>query len=176
MSVQQDYLAKTKAEISQLESTGVVLCGNAFSPILFLKGEVEESGVALLAGADGVALKAALAALGYPPEAWAGISANKKDGSQISPEELRLAIATLDPSTLVALDNTAAAVLREAFTEELVAIPDIAQAALQPGVVSHVLGMRVLVLDGFAASLSSQKEKQRMWLWLRQLPPPGEPY
>lgn len=176
MSVQQDYLAKSKAEISQLETMGVVLCGNAFSPILFVKGEPEQAGVELLAGPDGVALHAALAALGYAPEAWAGISTIKKDGTQISPEELRLSIATLDPSTLVVLDNTAAVVVRETFTEELVVIPDIAQAALQPGVVSHVLGMRVLVLDGFAASLSSQQEKQRMWAWLLQVPPLGEPY
>ena len=47
---------------------------------------------------------------------------------------------------------------------------------LADGEVAQVLGMRVMALGGFAASLSSQHEKQLMWARLKQIPPLGEPY
>ena len=50
------------------------------------------------------------------------------------------------------------------------------QALLVPGVVTHVLGMRVLNLGGFEESLADPRAKQLMWYRLKQLRPLGEPY
>ena len=49
-------------------------------------------------------------------------------------------------------------------------------AMLAPGLVAHVLGRRVLALDGFEAALADGRAKQRMWAYLKQLPPLGAPY
>ena len=45
-----------------------------------------------------------------------------------------------------------------------------------PGVLARILGMRVLNLGGFEASLNDPKAKQLMWARLKLLPPLGEPY
>lgn len=176
MDVTAEYLEKAKAELADLASAGVVMSGNAFSQVLLLKGEPEVAGVKLLAGEDGKALRAALGALGYAPEDWVGLSALDSEGFTLVPGTLRLAIATLDPATIIALDEPAAAALREAFADELVGVPALEQAMLQPGYVAHILGMRVLALGGFEESLSDTKKKQLMWAYLKQLPPLGEPY
>ena len=47
---------------------------------------------------------------------------------------------------------------------------------LKPGLIAPVLGRRVLALDGFEAALSQPAEKQRMWAYLKQMPPLGAPY
>lgn len=176
MSVSEEYLDKAKAEIKKLEQAGVVLCGNAFSQVLFIKGEPEQDGTTLLSGQDGTALQAAINALGYSPQDWAGMSTLDSNGFALVPGTLRLAITTLDPSTIIALDDTAAAALREAFVEELADLTNLYEATLQPGYVSHILGMRVLALGGFAASLSDPAQKQVMWDRLQLLPPLAEPY
>ena len=47
-------------------------------------------------------------------------------------------------------------------------------AMLQPGLVAHVLGRRVLALGGFEAALGDAgASKQRVWAYLKQLPPLG---
>jgi len=64
------FVNKVATEVARLEAAGVVLAGNAFSSVCFLKGELsrqEREGAALLSGADGDALRASLAALGYAP-------------------------------------------------------------------------------------------------------------
>ena len=101
---------------------------------------------------------------------------NDAEGYPLVPGTLRLAIATLDPDTLVALDDVAAAAIREAFADELVELESLDAATLSPGLVVRVLGMRVLALGGFEKSLSDPKAKQLMWARLKQLPPQGEPY
>ena len=60
MGVNDEYVNKAKAELGDLADAGVVMSGNAFSPVLLVKGEPEEAGVKLLAGPDGDALRAAL--------------------------------------------------------------------------------------------------------------------
>ena len=173
------YLAKARAEIGALASRGVVMSGNAFSSILLLKGkptEGERTGEPLLGGEDGRALRAALQALGYAPEDWAGLAAWDADGVSLSPELLREAICVLDPATLVLCDEPATALVREAYATELALLERFDEAMLMDGVVAQVSGMRVMALGGFAASLADKHEKQVMWARLKQLPPLGEPY
>ncbi|MCI1665909.1 MAG: hypothetical protein LKI25_06040 [Atopobiaceae bacterium] len=178
------YLGKTRAEVSALTDAGLVMSGNAFSQILLMKGDLDAGeldagaeGARLLSGADGDALRAALGALGYAPEDWAGLAAVLDDGlTRPSCDLVRLAVATLDPATIVACDESAADVLREAYADELSAIADLDEAMLAPGHVADVLGMRVMNLGGFEAALDDAKAKQAMWARLKRLPPLAEPF
>ena len=88
----------------------------------------------------------------------------------------REALEALDPEAVVLLDDTAASLMREAYAEELARIEQFDMAMLAPGLVAHVLGRRVLALDGFEAALADGWAKQRMWAYLKQLPPLGAPY
>ena len=165
------YVEKTRAELDDLTSLGIVVVGNAFSSVLLVKGqpgEAERAGGSLLSGADGTALRAALLKLGYAPEDWCGMACWLKTGEQLSPEQLRLAVATLDPATLVACDLTAAELVRNAYLDGLL--------GLELGRVSMVRGMRVLNLGDFEAALQSMDTKQVMWARLKQIPPLGAPY
>ena len=138
----------------------------------------------LLAGADGHALRAALGAIGYAPEdfcalatvAGEGEEASVAPGEPIAPELFREALEALDPEAVLVLDEAAADVLREAYADALVVIEDFDTAMLKPGLVAPVLGRRVLVLDGFERALTDKAAKQRMWAFIKQLPPAGAPY
>lgn len=66
--------------------------------------------------------------------------------------------------------------MREAYADELAALPDITHAMLDKGVLVMLLGMRVLNLGGFEASLSDKASKLKMWHALKQLPALGEPF
>lgn len=173
-------VAKMTSEVAALEEAGVVMVGNAFSSVLLLKGipnhEERLDAGALLAGADGKALRASLERLGYSPEDWAGMLSCNAEGHPLEDAVLRLAIAALDPSTLIICDEVAADAMRSAYADDLVLLDDLGQALLTPGVVSWVLGMRVMNLGGFEAALSDQRQKQVMWARLKKLPPLGEPY
>ncbi len=173
------YREKAESELYELQNEGLLFAGNAMASYLMVKGDLssdELAGAPLLSGADGQAIRSALNRLGYTPEDWACIGANKADGTSFTPETFRQAIASLDPSTLVALDNTAADVVRMAYADELAELPALSEAMLSDGVVAHILGMRVMALGGFAASLTSDTDKQLMWARLKLLPPLGEPY
>lgn len=176
MDVVAMYLDKAKAEFADLQAAGVVMSGNAFSQVLLVKGEPETDGTALLSGKDGEALHSALGALGYEPQDWAALATLSAAGEDLAPDTVRLAITTLDPATVIALDEGAAAALREAYADELIDMDDLNQATLQPGYVVPVLGMRVMALGGFGASLDDVHAKQQMWAYLKQLAPLGEPY
>lgn len=171
---------KARVELEALAQRGVVMAGNAFASYLILKGECtsdELSGQGrLLAGSDGKALRASLAALGYAPEDWVGLSSLADDGTALAPDLLRLAITTLDPATIVAEDAAAAQALRETYAEELSQEEQFEVAMLQPGYVAQVLGMRVMNLGGFEQALADAHKKQIMWSYLKLLPPLGEPY
>lgn len=177
--VRRRYIAKAEAELDALVSRGVCMAGNAFSPLLVLKGELgpaDQGGKTLLAGADGKALQAAFVRLGYAPEEWCALSAKTEEGVPLSPETLRESIAVLDPATLVVEDETAAASVREAYAEELANIEDFSSAMLEPGRVAEVSGMRTMNLGGFEAALADPAKKQVVWAYLKKLPPLGEPY
>lgn len=175
--VREAHLAKARHEVTGLVGRGVVMGGNAFAGVLLAKGEPEAApDDAPLSGPDGDALRAALGALGYAPEDWAALSTLRRDGTRLEPALFREAVATLDPATLVLLDEAAADLAREAYADELSRLPDFGQAMLAPGEVADVLGMRVLALGGFAAALADRGAKQVMWRRLKSVPPLGEPY
>ena len=182
--------AAAEQELGSLQARGVRMAGNAFSPIVLVKGELNEaerSGGELLAGADGTALRSALAAIGWAPEDFCALAAvagageggaesAAAPGEPLPPELFREALEALDPEAVVLLDDAAADVMREAYADALAIIEDFDTAMLKPGLVAHVLGRRVLALDGFEAALSDKAEKQRMWAYIKQLPPLGAPY
>ncbi len=177
-------------ELKGLEARGVRMAGNAFSPIVLIKGELndaERSGGTLLAGADGTALRAALGAIGWEPQdlcvlsAVAGpgdgaVAGGLTDAGPLPVDLFREALEALDPEAIILLDDPAADLLREAYADALSIIEDFDTAMLKPGLIASVLGRRVLALDGFEAALSQPVEKQRMWAFLKQMPPLGAPY
>lgn len=173
------YVAKTRAELEGLAARGVIMTGNAFSSVLLLKGQPtddERAGSAPFRGDDGAALRAALQALGYAPEDWAGMATwTGTDGVLESPL-LREGVCALDPATLIVCDEPAANLVREAYAQDLASLESFEEAMLVEGVVIHVAGMRVLNLGGFADALADKQQKQLMWRRLKQIPPLGEPY
>lgn len=178
-SRRERYLAKAHAEVDGLTSRGVVMVGNAFSSVLLVKGtptDAEASGGTLLEGEDGKALHAALQALGYAPQDWAGLATWDTQGAPLGAELVREAVCVLDPATLIACDEEAANLVREAYATDLASLQSFEEAMLAAGVVAQVAGMRVLNLGGFAAALADKAQKQVMWRRLKQLPPLGEPY
>ena len=174
------YLRKQRFELASLAERDVNMSGNAFSSCLFVKGSLsgdELAGGPLLGGADGEDLRAALAALGYAPEDWVALGAvGLGSTAPLDAALLREAVCVLDPATVIAVDGVAAMALRAAYATELAGLPDFDAAMLEEGVVAHVLGMRVMALGEFAASLGDGRQKQLMWARLKKLPPLGEPY
>ena len=183
--------AATEQELDSLVRRGVRMVGSAFSPVVLVKGELNEEergGGELLAGADGTALRAALSAIGYAPEDFCGLSAvagsfeeglapsDVEVGRPMPADLFREALEALDPEAVVLLDDTAADLMREAYADELSAIESFEEAMLMPGLVTHVLGRRVLALGGFEAALASPAKKQLVWAYLKQIPPEGAPY
>mgnify|MGYP000873310436 CR=1 FL=1 len=173
------YAEKQQAEVDALVNQGVILCGNAFSTVLFLKGDPgpqDGNGKTLFTGPDGKALQASLRALGYDPAGWCGVASWNTQGESLDPTLLRQTIGALDPQTVIIVDDTAAAVMREAYAEELSALDDFSCAMLQPGAIAYICGMRVMNLGGFEASLNDAHEKQIMWARLKEVPPEVAPY
>lgn len=177
-------------ELKGLEARGVRMAGNAFSPVVLVKGELndaERSGEPLLSGADGTALRAALGAIGWEPQDLCVLAAVAGSGDEavaggltadepLSVDLFREALEALDPEAVILLDDAAADLLRETYADALAIIEDFDTAMLKPGLIAPVLGRRVLALDGFEAALSQPAEKQRMWAYLKQMPPLGAPY
>lgn len=182
--------AAAEQELRGLASRGVRMVGNAFSPIVLVKGDLndaERAGGDLLAGADGVALRAALGAIGWQPQdlcvlssvagaADAGVADGPSAGGSLPVPLFREALEALDPEAVILLDDAAADLMRETYADALAIIDDFDTAMLKPGLVASVLGRRVLALDGFEAALAQPAEKQRMWAYLKQMPPLGAPY
>lgn len=183
------FEAQARQEMRSLEARGVLMVGNGYSPIVLVKGQLddaERAGGDLLAGADGTALRSALGAIGWAPEDFCGLATvagavqggagAALPGEPLPAEVLREALEALDPEAVVLLDDAAADALREAYADALAAIDDFDTAMLKPGLIAPVLGRRVLALDGFERALSDAREKQRMWAYLKQLKPAGAPY
>lgn len=182
--------AAAEQEFKGLEARGVRMAGNAFSPVVLVKGELndaERSGDPLLSGADGTALRAALGAIGWEPQDLCVLAAVAGSGDEavaggltageLLPVDLfREALEALDPEAVILLDDAAADLLRETYADALAIVEDFDTAMLKPGLIAPVLGRRVLALDGFEAALSQPAEKQRMWAYLKQMPPLGAPY
>ena len=177
--VRADAVGKARSELGRLAARGVLMAGNAFSQVVLLKGdpsEAERDGAPLLSGADGTALRAALQALGYAPEDWAGLATWDESGIPLDCSLLREALCALDPATVVVCDDEAAGMMRDAYADDLVVLERIDEAMLAPGTCVRIAGMRVMNLGGFAAALADAQRKQVMWRYLKQLPPLAEPY
>lgn len=194
--------AQARQELDALEARGVWFTGNGYSPILLVKGELndaERAGGELLAGADGHALRAALTAIGWAPEdfcalatalapdagdgaadASAGVSATGAAPTEgivpLDVDTFREAVEAVDPEAVVLLDDAAADAMREAYADALAIIDDFDTAMLSPGLVASVAGRRVLAVGGFEAALSDPHKKQVAWAYLKQLAPLGAPY
>ena len=98
------FVNKVATEVARLEAAGVVLAGNAFSSVCFLKGELsrqEREGAALLSGADGDALRASLAALGYAPADWCAAAPGLRLVRRLTTDKPVLTVVTLDSSSLI---------------------------------------------------------------------------
>jgi len=155
----------TEQELASLAGRGVRIAGNACSPIVLVKGDLDEaerSGGELAAGPDGAALRKALGAIGYAPEDFCALAsvAGAGDGTVAVGEALpcelfREALEALDPEAVLLLDFDT--------------------AMLKPGLVARVQGRRVLALDGFEAALTDKAAKQRMWAYIKQLTPAAAP-
>lgn len=183
-------VAAASRELESLSARGVRMDGDGFSPIVLVKGELNEgerSGGELLSGADGRALRAALLRLGYAPEDFCALAAVagevepgvvpvRAPGDPLPPELFREALEALDPEAVILLDAAAVATMREAYADALVEIESLEAAMLEPGEVARVLGRRVLALGGFEAALDDPADKQRVWAYLKRLPPLGAPY
>lgn len=183
-------VAAASRELESLSARGVRMDGDGFSPIVLVKGELNEeerSGGELLSGADGRALRAALLRLGYAPEDFCalatvagegepGVVPVRAPGDPLPPELFREALEALDPEAVLLLDAAAVATMREAYADALVEIESLEAAMLEPGEVASVLGRRVLALGGFEAALDDPADKQRVWAYLKRLPPLGAPY
>lgn len=183
------YLERARREAGELARAGFLLAGSAFADVLLVKGEpgpAELAGGDLLSGPDGAALRAALARLGYPDDAWGACSSfagtpsgDPADGvpgapaegvvggfRPAAPADVAWAVEVFDPELVVALDAPAARALQDAWGLE---------APLVEGSPAVVRGRRVLALGGFEASLSDAHAKQVMWARLKLVPPLGAP-
>ena len=170
-------LDKAAVELESLCSRGVQAGGNAFSEVLLVRGNSageDERGPFTVT--EHKALRASLERLGYPPECWLWVLTYGADGAPLDAAVLREAVAALNPATVIAVDEAAGEALRNAYAGELAELGSLEQALLSPGVVAHVLGMRVLALGDFAAALDDTHAKQIMWARLKQVPPLGEPF
>lgn len=77
--------AAAEQELRGLEGRGVLMAGNAFSPVLLIKGALnddERAGATVLSGADGEALRSALTAIGWAPQDFCALAAVDRDGSR----------------------------------------------------------------------------------------------
>lgn len=165
-----------RSRVDDLVREGAVMAGNAFAPVLFVQGSFEAPGDELLAGRVGTALRASLERLGYDPQDWCAVSVIADDGTPLRSDMLELAVVSLDPDTIIAIDEVAAAALREAFAADFAALPDLNQAMFVPGALVRVRGMRVLNLGNFAEALNDDHEKQVAWARLKLVPKLASPY
>lgn len=169
--VERIYLERTAEEVEMLAEEGFATAGSAFPQVLLVKGRpgaAERAGAELLSGADGDALRAALARLGWGEGAWGALSAYlvREGFPGADPEDLAVAVEVFDPECVIALDTPAARRLEQAWgMSEQIGVSH----------VSRVLGRRVVALGGFEAALATPQGKQQMWRRLRQVPPPGAP-
>ena len=105
----------TEQELTSLAVRGVRIVGNACSPIVLVKGDLDEaerSGGELAAGPDGAALRKALGAIGYAPEDFCVLAsvAGAGDGAVAVGETLpcelfREALESLDPEAVLLLET-----------------------------------------------------------------------
>ena len=176
-TVKEAYFNKENSQFQQLLDKGLVMSGNAGSSVCILKGQLtQKDKTALLSGRDGDALRAALKALGYEPYDWVAFATSYISDADIPYALLRQAVSACSPAVVILCDGQAVNVFRDAWADELSALPELDDALMAPGKVVRLLGMRVLNLNGFESSLQNPAEKQEKWAWLKQIPCQTKPY
>jgi hypothetical protein len=170
-----DVLDRLRCEVSEIADDGFAASGSALAKVLMLKGKLssdELAGGVLLGGADGDALRAALARLGYAPDEWAALStvkcaraAGKLSWSPADDDALAWAIEVIDPETVIAVDDEAAGALCKAWKQDA--------DWLSSHEVVRLLGRRAIALGGFADALGDIGSKRVMWERLKLVPPLG---
>lgn len=158
------YDAKVRAELADADYaaglTAPSWSGVPLASIVAVKGvpgEAERAGEPVLSGADGEALRKALAALGEDTELLAVLSRSAKpEGDR---ERLRVQLASADPSVVIALDAAAAADVSEAF----------GVGGLPFGEPVRLAGTVLLAVDGLEESLGDESRKKRVWRQLQSL-------
>ena len=176
LDTREAAVAATRTRVGELANKGVTMAGNAFAPVVFVQGAFDSPDNELLAGRVGTALRASLERLGYDPQDWCAISALNDAGEPVSPQLLELTVVSLDPDTIIAIDDLAAGALREAFAQDFASLSDLSQAMFVPGTLTRIRGMRVLNLGNFAQALNDDHEKQVAWARLKMVPKLASPY
>lgn len=173
-----DVERRLRAEVDEVRRRGFSSSGSAMATVCVLKGELsagEREGEALLAGADGDALRASFQRLGYDDGEWAALStvvSGAGEGrtgawSPAAPEALAWAIEVVDPEVVIAEDEAAERALCAAWGQR----PD----WLASHEVRWLAGRRALSLGGFEGALDDVPSKRVMWNRLKLVPPLGEP-
>lgn len=167
------YENKTRAELAGADAlmpgADRVAWSGAFGARVMavkgLSGPAEESGGPALSGEDGVALRKALSALGFDPEAvFATLSRPVPDTDpEVIARRLRAQVEAVEPRAIVALDGEAAQDVASALG---IRIPDFGQVVVG-------LGRRIVAVDGLEASLSDESRKAQVWQQLKVLTPAG---
>ena len=171
--LQSVFEAKVAEELRQADriapgSDVVRFRGSVLATVLCVKGlpgPAEVSGGAAVSGADGEAALKGLAALGYEEDDVAFVLSRPDPSLAHDRLIARLArvIEAVDPTVVLALDQTAATDVFEAV--------DV--AAAKPGVAVRASGRRVVALDGLEASLGDEGAKKRIWRQMKSAAPEG---
>jgi hypothetical protein len=147
--------AKARAELLQADASApgsdvVPWSGAVLAEVALVKGlsgPAEVSGGAALSGPDGEAAGKALVALGWPDGSWfATVSRSEPDiDAARRAARLRLQLEAVDPLVVIALDETAAADVAEAF--------ELPRPAA-PGHPVTAYGRRLVTVQGLASAES----------------------
>lgn len=127
-------------------------------------GSAENSGAPAFSGTDGDATGKALAALGYGADevAWLYLGACER----IDAVSLRMAVESVDPESLLALDD-----------ESLLALcGSLGVEAPVAGSVLWAQGRRIVGVGGFEEMLTSPQGKQLAWSRMKLVSPEGPVY
>ncbi|HEY3318041.1 MAG TPA: hypothetical protein VGK50_06430 [Coriobacteriia bacterium] len=162
------YAAKAQAEQQAADALvpgiRVLASGEATARVLLVKGDPGEADLAAgeaLAGPDGDAALAALAALGVGTASVLALVTRPAPGTSADAAVERLAryLESADPAVAVALDGVAAG--------DLAAAAGLAGLPFGSSVLAH--GRVLLAVDGLEASLADEARKKRVWAQFRGL-------
>ncbi|MFR3451878.1 MAG: hypothetical protein ACLTSX_10380 [Collinsella sp.] len=175
-----------------LKRAGVRMAGNAFSPGRACQRRAQRCRAAgrseLLSGADGTALRAALGAIGWEPQDLCVLAAVAGSGD----EAVAGGLTAGEPLPVDLFRRGARGARSRGGHPVWTMWPPIFCARPMPtpsrssetsippcsslGSLRRFLAAVCSALDGFEAALSQPAEKQRMWAYLKQMPPLGAPY
>jgi hypothetical protein len=143
-----------------LSESPVLTTGSAPADVFIAKGTaspLDLSRAEALAGEDGVAVRKALAALGWDTSLF-GLCVSAGE-TALEPASLALAIEAVDPDLVIAVDETAALSVAAALGAD----------PLVFGTPRQIQGRSVLAVDGLEDSLADDARKRRVWQQLKSV-------